>query len=101
MNTNPTTGQLLTSAELAELALKAGIIDAAKLESTTAGLHNENLIRSWLAQITAELRFEMWGRCELTLQSTGNFVPSPDPELDQEMFEFFLARQVTTIPEGW
>jgi len=58
----------LTSEDLAAIAVKAGLCDEQKVESITAWSHNENLIRSFFAQMTMDICWEMWGRGELEMR---------------------------------
>jgi hypothetical protein len=67
----------------------------AKVSDMGAVLHNPNLLRSWLLDTTKELRFAMFARGELVLDTSEPFVPKP--ERPWVIDPFFLAQKAATM----
>jgi hypothetical protein len=68
MNRRPD-GTRLDTADLARIALGAGLIDQIGLANLTAEAHNANLLRGRLSVLTARTRFEMWSDGLLVLDT--------------------------------
>jgi hypothetical protein len=86
-------GKALTSEELAEIAVEAGLIEREKVESVIAWTHNENLIRSHFAQMTMDVCWAMWGRGELDMLPPTNYVAPDKSSIDWELYEWLKARK--------
>lgn len=75
-------GRRLTATDMEKIALDHKLVDAEKLSNVHGDLHYEAMYLSYLSDLTKHVRFEMFGRGELKLDTrtpsnTRNYKETP------------------------